>query len=80
MTMTSRERMLTALDRKEPDRLPVTTHHLMAYFLEKYMDGISNRAFFDHFGLDAYLWILPTKDDPYGKTWTNEYGFLTRNN
>lgn len=80
MNMTSRERMLTALDRKEPDRLPVTTHHIMEFFLEKYMDGISNREFFDHFGLDAYSWILPTKDDPDGKTWTNEYGFLTSDN
>lgn len=31
--MTGRERLLAALDRKCPDRLPVTTHHLMEYFL-----------------------------------------------
>ena len=33
--MNSRERLLTALDGGQPDRLPVTTHHLMPYFLEQ---------------------------------------------
>jgi hypothetical protein len=32
--MTSRERLLTALSRGVPDRLPVTTHHLMPTFLQ----------------------------------------------
>lgn len=32
--MTSKERMLTVLNRGVPDRLPGTTHHLMGYFLE----------------------------------------------
>ena len=62
--MTNKQRMLAAIEGKIPDRLPVTTHHLMPYFLNKYMDGISNDAFFDYFGLDAILWINPNKPDP----------------
>jgi uroporphyrinogen decarboxylase len=46
-----------ALDRKVPDRLPVTTHHVLPYFLEHSMGGLSVQAFFDYFGLDPILWI-----------------------
>ncbi len=59
MAMTSRQRMLTAINRGVPDRLPITTHHLMPYFLNKYMNGISNAEFFDHFGFDAIVWASP---------------------
>ena len=54
----SRERLLAALDRKTPDRLPVTTHHLMPYFLERHLNGIGKREFFDRFGLDAVCWVV----------------------
>jgi len=50
--MTSKQRFIAALERRTPDRLPVTTHHLMAYFLNKYMNGMGEQEFFDHFGLD----------------------------
>ncbi len=63
MSMTSKQRMLTALDRGIPDRLPVTTHHLMPYFLDKYMGGISKQGFFDHFGMDAIVWTVPHRPD-----------------
>jgi uroporphyrinogen decarboxylase len=56
--MTSKQRLLTALQLGVPDRLPVTTHHVMPYFLEKYLGGISSDAFFDRFGLDAIRWTL----------------------
>lgn len=56
--MTSRQRLLAALSRKCPDRLPVTTHHLMEFFLAKYMDGGDSRAFFDKFGMDAIQWVV----------------------
>jgi uroporphyrinogen decarboxylase len=62
--MTSRQRMLTAIDKKIPDRLPVTTHHVMPYFLNKHMNGISNQEFFEFFGLDPIHWITPLQ--PYG--------------
>lgn len=61
--MTSRQRMLTALTGGVPDRLPVTTHHVMLSFLNKYFDGISYHEFFDHFGLDAIVWTVPYKPD-----------------
>jgi uroporphyrinogen decarboxylase len=59
--MTSKQRMLTAIKRKVPDRLPVTTHHIMQYFLDKYMNSISNDEFFDYFGLDPIVWTVPHK-------------------
>jgi hypothetical protein len=55
--------MLTALTGDVPDRLPVTTHHVQQYFLDKYMDGISYQEFFDRFDLDAWLWTVPYKLD-----------------
>ncbi len=53
--MTSRERLIAALNRQCPDRLPATTHHLMPSFLSS-MGGISELEFFDRFGLDAIHW------------------------
>lgn len=55
--MTGRERLLAALDGKCPDRLPVTTHHLMEYFLDTYMDGSDNQTFFHKMGLDPIFWV-----------------------
>jgi len=54
--MTHKERLLNALRRGKPDRLPVTTHHLMQYFLDKYFGGQSSQAFVEHFDLDAITW------------------------
>ncbi len=62
--MTSRERFIAALERRIPDRLPVTTHHLMDSFLAKYLHGMSRREFFDRFGMDAILWTYVTAPDP----------------
>lgn len=61
--MTSKQRFIAALDRKIPDRLPVTTHHVMPFFLKKYMNGISNDDFFDHFALDPIRWFTAYKPD-----------------
>ncbi|MCE5252009.1 hypothetical protein LLG96_17535 [bacterium] len=61
--MTSRERFLAVLDGRIPDRLPVTTHHVMPYFLDTYMDGASNEEFFDRFGLDPIQWVVAHKPD-----------------
>lgn len=80
MTMTSRARLLAALNRNTPDRLPVTTHHIMSYFLNKYMDGCSNDEFFDYFGFDPILWTVPHKPDEskgeYYDPTQGELGFL----
>jgi hypothetical protein len=61
--MTSRQRMLTALNGGVPDRLPVTTHHVMLAFLDKYMPGKTYHEFFDTLGLDAITWTVPYKPD-----------------
>jgi uroporphyrinogen decarboxylase len=61
--MTPKQRMLAALDRTMPDRLPVTTHHVMPYFLKKYCHGISNDEFFDEFDLDGIRWLNVHKPD-----------------
>jgi uroporphyrinogen-III decarboxylase len=68
----SRERLLTALDGGQPDRLPVTTHHLMPYFLETYLDGASDDEFFDRFGLDPIRWVWDVKpDESRGEYWSS---------
>lgn len=55
--MTPRARLLTALGRGMPDRLPATTHHLMPSFLRA--AGLSEREFFDRYDLDAIHWTTP---------------------
>jgi hypothetical protein len=55
--------LLTALARGVPDRLPVTTHHLMPAFLRG-IGGISERAFFDRYDLDAIHWTTPVRPGP----------------
>ena len=80
MTMTSKQRLVAALKREKTDRLPVTTHHLMPYFLDKYMGGMSNQACFEHFGLDAITWTVPHRpDEAKGERYDpnqGEIGFL----
>jgi len=58
--LSSRERLLTALGRGVPDRLPVTTHHLMPAYLRA-EGGLSERAFFERYGLDAIRWTTPLR-------------------
>lgn len=61
--MTPKQRFIAALTRKKADRLPVTTHHVMPFFLKKYMNGISNDEFFENFGLDPIRWVMAYKPD-----------------
>jgi uroporphyrinogen decarboxylase len=61
--MTPKQRFVAALTHQQPDRLPVTTHHVMPFFLKKYMNGISNDEFFAHFGLDPIRWLMAFKPD-----------------
>ena len=56
--MNAKERFIKTLERGKADRMPVTTHHLMPSFLNKYMDGISNIEFFDFLGLDPINWVM----------------------
>ncbi|MFH1675858.1 MAG: uroporphyrinogen decarboxylase family protein [bacterium] len=56
-TMTSRERMLTALDRGVPDRLPVSVHDWMEYFLQTRLGGMSKIDAFIKFELDWSIYL-----------------------
>lgn len=80
MAMTAKQRLLAAIQRKTPDRLPVTTHHVMPFFLNKYMEGVDNDRFFDFFGFDPILWTVPHKPDAakgeYCDPKQGELGFL----
>jgi uroporphyrinogen decarboxylase len=80
MSMSHKARLLCAIQRGKADRLPTTTHHLMPYFLDRYMDGISSQQFFEYFGLDAIKWISPHRPDPaigeYYDPLQGEPGFL----
>jgi len=53
--MTSKERMMRALRRERPDRLPFTIHQWQPYHLEHYLDGISALQAFARFGMDAAI-------------------------
>lgn len=55
LTMTSKERMLCALERGKPDRLPVSVHQWQFYHLENYLGGISSLEAFERFGMDAQI-------------------------
>ena len=51
--MNSKERMLIALNKGKPDRLPATLHQWQPYHLKYYMDGMDALEAFKTCGLDA---------------------------
>lgn len=53
--MKSKERMLCALHKEKPDRLPVSVHQWQPYHLERYLGGIGDLEAFERFGLDAQI-------------------------
>ncbi len=57
--MTSRERMLIALNNGRPDRLPCQVHNWMGYYLNTYLDGINDFAANAHFGFDFAIYRGP---------------------
>jgi len=61
--MTPKQRLVTALSHGIPDRLPVTTHHVMPSFLKNFMGGAGNDEFFDRFGLDPIRWVPAYRPD-----------------
>jgi len=78
--MDSKSRFITALHNRIPDRLPVTTHHLMPTFLDQVMQGMNEQEFFNHFGLDSIKWVnehtyLPDRGEFYDPIHTSP-GFL----
>ncbi|HNQ89452.1 MAG TPA: uroporphyrinogen decarboxylase family protein [Verrucomicrobiota bacterium] len=63
--MTSKERMLRALNREKPDRLPATVHQWQDYHLARYMGGMEAGAAFAACGLDASIQYW----EPGGQFW-----------
>jgi len=53
--MTSKERLLAAINREKPDRLPVTVHQWQQYHLDHYLGGLSDIEAFEKLGMDAAI-------------------------
>ncbi len=53
--MTSKERMMRALHREKPDRLPVSVHQWQPYHLNQFMNGMDALAAFQATGMDAAI-------------------------
>jgi hypothetical protein len=53
--MTSKERMMLALHRETPDRLPVTIHQWQKYHLDRHMGGMNALDAFAATGMDAAI-------------------------
>ena len=70
--MTSKERMLIALNLGKPDRLPVTIHQWQEYHLKKYMNGMSELEAFIKCGLDAAVTFYPAYTMPESNDWRVE--------
>ena len=57
--MTSRERMLTAINNGKPDRLPGQVHGWMGYYLNTYLGGCDQFEAYERFGLDMAIYCGP---------------------
>jgi uroporphyrinogen decarboxylase len=85
--MNSKERMLIALEKGKPDRLPATFHQWQRFHLDEYLGGLSDLDAFAHFGLDAAIqyfqgmgqFWLPDADFSQFSTpaWRDEVQFLS---
>ncbi|MCG2815631.1 MAG: hypothetical protein L6425_06840 [Candidatus Aminicenantes bacterium] len=60
--MTSRERLLLALDGEKPDRLPASVHQWQPHHLENFMDGKTDLEAFEAVGLDAQIQYFEKMD------------------
>ena len=57
--MTSRERMLRALNNEKPDRLPCQVHGWMDYYLETYLGGCDWFDAYARFDMDCAIYVSP---------------------
>ncbi len=57
--MTSRERLLTALNNGRPDRLPCLVHGWMDYYLKTYLNSMDWYQAFEKFGMDYAIYESP---------------------
>jgi len=73
--MTSRERMLTAINNGKPDRLPGQVHNWMPYYLNTYLGGIGPFEAYEKFGLDMAIYTGPAHEyDPKDQAkWESQF-------
>jgi len=57
--MTGRERFLTAISNKKPDRLPCQVHSWMEYYLNTYLGGMDQYQAYEYFGMDSVIYVKP---------------------
>ena len=57
--MTSRERMLTALNNGRPDRMPCQVHGWMNSYLVDYLDGMDQWQAYARFDMDHAIYVSP---------------------
>ncbi len=86
--MTSKERLLAALNREKPDRLPASLHQWQGYHLKEYMGGMSDLEAFKKVGLDAQIqyfeemdqfWVVDSDPTQFNtKTWKDVPDILSR--
>ena len=57
--MTSRERMLRALNNEKPDRLPCQVHGWMKYYLDTYLHGCDWYEAYGRFDMDYAIYVKP---------------------
>ncbi len=69
--MKSKERLLVALERGKPDRLPVTVHQWQQYHLDKYMGGISDLEAFGMLDMDSAVQYM----EDWGQCWQRSADF-----
>ena len=53
--MNSKERLILALNKEKPDRLPATIHQWQGYHLDTFMGGITDLEAFKVTELDAQI-------------------------
>jgi len=73
--MNSRERLLTAIENKKPDRLPCQVHNWMQYYLDNYLHGMDQYQAYDYFDMDAVIYTSPHYiiDDSQLSKWQSKY-------
>ena len=74
--MTSKERLMLAINREKPDRLPASIHQWQEYHLENFMGGVTDLEAFRKIGLDAQIQYDET-GTASSKTWVDEVAVLS---
>jgi uroporphyrinogen-III decarboxylase len=69
--MTSKERLMLAINREKPDRLPASIHQWQDFHLKTFMNGMTDLEAFRKVGLDAQI-QYPGEGIFSTTTWKNE--------